>query len=211
VPRYEFSHGTSNKFWEVALSGKSFTTTYGKIGSVGQKTAKTFATPADARNECDKLVAEKRKKGYVLVGKKAAKAAKPETAAATKKTVTVPARRRLAAAFADLNADGIVALQNVGYTMSDGWSDTNEAASEVANRGPRPRGACFYHQQDFERGKRGEGLSLAFGSYKEGHGRDAATIEIGKEIVATLKRYGFAPKWNQTVDQRIHTGKFPWK
>ena len=95
--------------------------------------------------------------------------------------------------------------------MSDGWSDTNEAASDVANRGRRPRGACFYHQQDCERGKRGEGLSLAFGSYKEGRGRDAATIEIGKEIVATLERHGFAPKWNQTVDQRIHTGKFPWK
>ena len=33
MPRYEFSEGTSSKFWEINLSGPSFTTTYGKIGA----------------------------------------------------------------------------------------------------------------------------------------------------------------------------------
>jgi hypothetical protein len=28
VPRYEFSEGSSNKFWDITLAGKSFTTTY---------------------------------------------------------------------------------------------------------------------------------------------------------------------------------------
>ena len=32
MPRYEFSDGKSNKFWQIELSGNSFTTTYGRIG-----------------------------------------------------------------------------------------------------------------------------------------------------------------------------------
>src|SRR5947199_281282 len=68
MARYEFSEGTSNKFWEINLSGKSFTTTYGKIGTPGQTTMKEFASPAEAKKEHDKLVAEKTKKGYELAG-----------------------------------------------------------------------------------------------------------------------------------------------
>jgi predicted DNA-binding WGR domain protein len=64
MPRYEFSEGTSNKFWQIDLSGKSFTTTYGKIGTNGQTTVKTFKTEAEAKKEYDKLIAEKVKKGY---------------------------------------------------------------------------------------------------------------------------------------------------
>jgi uncharacterized protein (TIGR02996 family) len=77
MPRYEFSEGSSNKFWDITLTGKSFTTTYGKIGANGQTTIKTFKSDGDAKKEHDKLVAEKTKKGYKLVGGKAAKAAKP--------------------------------------------------------------------------------------------------------------------------------------
>ena len=68
MPRYEFSEGTSNKFWEIKLSGTSFTTTYGKIGTSGQTTLKEFKSAADAKKEHDKLIAEKIKKGYVLAG-----------------------------------------------------------------------------------------------------------------------------------------------
>jgi len=68
MPRYEFSEGTSNKFWEITLSGTSFTTTYGKIGTTGQTTLKEFKSAADAKKEYDKLIAEKTKKGYALVG-----------------------------------------------------------------------------------------------------------------------------------------------
>jgi predicted DNA-binding WGR domain protein len=64
MPRYEFSEGSSNKFWEINLSGKSFTTTYGKIGTSGQTTIKQWKSEAEAKKEYDKLVAEKVKKGY---------------------------------------------------------------------------------------------------------------------------------------------------
>src|SRR5689334_7399186 len=83
MPRYEYSEGSSSKFWEINLAGKSFTTTYGKIGSKGQTTIKTFSSEAEARKEHDKLIAEKVKKGYVPVGKPKARAATAPPAAVT--------------------------------------------------------------------------------------------------------------------------------
>ena len=80
MPRYEFSEGSSNKFWQIDLKGTAFTTSYGKIGSSGQTTIKNCPSAADAKKEYDKLVAEKTKKGYALVGGKAA----PKVAAAPK-------------------------------------------------------------------------------------------------------------------------------
>jgi predicted DNA-binding WGR domain protein len=68
MPRYEFIEGTSSKFWEITLSGKSFTTTYGRIGSSGQSTKKSFGSAGEAAKEYEKLVGEKTRKGYRLAG-----------------------------------------------------------------------------------------------------------------------------------------------
>ncbi len=59
-----FEQGTSNKFWRVAVSGGELVVTYGRIGSAGQRNVKQFDSPARARREMDKLVAEKLGKGY---------------------------------------------------------------------------------------------------------------------------------------------------
>ena len=95
MPRYEFAEGGSNKFWEITLTGKSFTTTYGKIGAAGQTTIKSFGSDAEAKKEADKLTAEKVKKGYALAaGTPAAgvKAAAPAPAkAAPAKAAPAPA------------------------------------------------------------------------------------------------------------------------
>lgn len=63
MPRYEFSEGASNKFWQIELTGTSFTTTFGKIGTAGQSSTKAFDSEAKAALEYNKLVAEKTKKG----------------------------------------------------------------------------------------------------------------------------------------------------
>ena len=68
MARYEFSDGSSNKFWDITISGKSFTVRFGRIGTAGQEQTKSFTTADLARTEHDKLVAEKTKKGYKLVG-----------------------------------------------------------------------------------------------------------------------------------------------
>lgn len=66
MARYEFSEGSSNKFWEITLDDTTVTTRYGRIGSDGQETTKDYKTKAEAKKAYDKLVAEKTKKGYTL-------------------------------------------------------------------------------------------------------------------------------------------------
>ena len=75
--RFEFVDSTSNKFWEVDVDGKTLNVTFGKIGTKGQSKPKDFATPEIAKAEMEKLIKEKTGKGYVEVGGKKVKAAKP--------------------------------------------------------------------------------------------------------------------------------------
>ncbi|MBN1610607.1 MAG: WGR and DUF4132 domain-containing protein [Polyangiaceae bacterium] len=65
--RFEFSKGSSNKFWQVEQRGASLVIQWGKIGTNGQSQTKEFAGDAKAKSETDKLIAEKKKKGYVEV------------------------------------------------------------------------------------------------------------------------------------------------
>jgi predicted DNA-binding WGR domain protein len=64
----EFEEGTSSKFWRARVEGKTLYVNYGKIGSNGQTQVKDFGTNDLAQKEYDKLVREKRKKGYVDSG-----------------------------------------------------------------------------------------------------------------------------------------------
>src|SRR5579872_5985911 len=69
---------------------------------------------------------------------------------------------RLDRVFDSLNQRGIVALQNAGYTQSDGYSEVREAYSGREDQA-KIFGYCFYHEQDLDRAMEGEGLNLAFG------------------------------------------------
>jgi predicted DNA-binding WGR domain protein len=112
MPRYEFVEGSSSKFWLIALTGKSFTTTYGRIGGSGASTTKSFSSPAEAAKEYEKLIGEKVRKGYELVGgkskagraapkapAKAATKAAAKTAAKVKTKPTGPFAKEFAEAF----------------------------------------------------------------------------------------------------------------
>lgn len=55
----------SSKFWEIETSDTDVTVRFGKIGTGGQTTVKSFDSAADATKHADKLIAEKTKKGYV--------------------------------------------------------------------------------------------------------------------------------------------------
>lgn len=70
--RFEQIEGTSSKFWEVDVDGKSLTVRFGRIGTNGQTQTKAFATDAKASAERDKLVKEKLGKGYKEVAPPAA-------------------------------------------------------------------------------------------------------------------------------------------
>jgi predicted DNA-binding WGR domain protein len=111
MPRYEFSEGSSNKFWEINLNGKAFTTTYGKIGTSGQTSIKTWKDNAEAKKEYDKLVAEKTKKGYKPAGGNGAAAAADDdddddAPAPKKKAAAAPAKKAAAPAKAAAKGGG---------------------------------------------------------------------------------------------------------
>ncbi|VTS07151.1 WGR domain-containing protein [Tuwongella immobilis] len=61
---FTFTDAKSYKFWNIDLSGTSFTVVYGRVGTNGQTQTKSFATPEQAEKEANKLIAEKVKKGY---------------------------------------------------------------------------------------------------------------------------------------------------
>jgi DNA ligase-1 len=65
VKRYfELVDGTSKKFWEVSKKGTDVTTRYGRIGTEGRKTTKSFDDAAEAKEFYDKIIGDKKKKGY---------------------------------------------------------------------------------------------------------------------------------------------------
>ncbi|MEQ1503070.1 MAG: DUF4132 domain-containing protein [Myxococcota bacterium] len=86
MPRYELVEGTSSKFWEIALDGSAFTTTWGEIGSAGQSTTTSCSDAAKARKAHDALVAEKTAEGYALVG-----ASLPESPGEAARSASEPA------------------------------------------------------------------------------------------------------------------------
>jgi uncharacterized protein (TIGR02996 family) len=66
--KFTYSDAKSHKFWNIELTGSSYTVTYGRQGTPGTTQTKKFASPAAAQKEHDKLVAEKLKKGYTEQG-----------------------------------------------------------------------------------------------------------------------------------------------
>jgi DNA ligase-1 len=65
VRRFEFTQGSSSKFWEVWVAGSQMHTRYGRIGSGGQTTTKDYADEGAALKAMDKMIGEKMGKGYV--------------------------------------------------------------------------------------------------------------------------------------------------
>jgi len=45
--RFEFEEGTASKFWEITVTGGTITVRFGRLGSDGQASTKTFATPQE--------------------------------------------------------------------------------------------------------------------------------------------------------------------
>lgn len=114
---------------------------------------------------------------------------------------------RLDAAFAELDAAGVVALHVAGSTQSAGWSAVMEAAEE---RDPSPAGGVFYHDQDLEDALEGRALHLAFGALADD--ADAAeTVALGQRIVDVVRSHGLEPSWSGSPDSRIALAPFVWR
>ena len=62
---FEFVDDKSSKFWEISADGVNVTFRFGRIGASGQTQTKTFADESAAQKHVQKLIGEKREKGYV--------------------------------------------------------------------------------------------------------------------------------------------------
>jgi hypothetical protein len=113
---------------------------------------------------------------------------------------------RLDAAFAELERSGLIALQNAGYTMSDGHSDVGDVLARRER--DQVKGFCFYHGQDLERAVEGGGLMLAYGDLDAEPGAKTA---VGHLVAAALRRAGFEVEWNGDPEKRIFLPRVDWK
>jgi hypothetical protein len=116
---------------------------------------------------------------------------------------------RLDRAFVRLASEGVICLQNAGYTQSDGYDDCREAGRRHPDHSS-VRGYCFYHGQDTERVVEGEGLFLAFGPV-DAKREEADGPVIGRLVIAALTAEGLHPQWDGTFAQRIHIPQFKWQ
>lgn len=113
---------------------------------------------------------------------------------------------RLDQVFEALDAQGILCLQNAGYTRSDGHEDAQERLSQVP--AGRYWGYLFYHGQDLEGAVDGEGLWLAFDHV---NGEPPEILKVGLAVNEALLKAGFSTQWNETHDRRIHVIPLDWK
>jgi len=116
---------------------------------------------------------------------------------------------RLDSAFAAINRRDVIALQNAGYTQSDGYGDFRAALAEYPDA-LRIVGYCFYQGQDLERAVRGDGLYLAFGP-RDAKLEATVGIDVGRIIVDEVQRVGLAVEWNGTFKQRILLPRLTWQ
>ncbi len=64
-PRYfEYVGGNSAKFWEISVAGGDVTVRYGRIGTNGQTSTKSFNDSEKANQHAEKLIEAKTDKGY---------------------------------------------------------------------------------------------------------------------------------------------------
>ena len=59
--------GTSDKFWEVEVTGQEVTVRFGRNGTNGQANTKSFPDGPAANKHAERLIREKTAKGYIEV------------------------------------------------------------------------------------------------------------------------------------------------
>ena len=115
---------------------------------------------------------------------------------------------RLDEAFAELEEWHLIAMQNAGYTQSDGMGDMSEIWHERGGAASGIVGYCFYHGQDLERAVKGEPLYLTYGDIA---GDDAKGVAIGKLICSVLEKHAFTVEWDEDIKTRIQIPGIEWR
>ncbi|MFH5803911.1 DUF6891 domain-containing protein [Alienimonas sp. DA493] len=121
---------------------------------------------------------------------------------------------RLDAAFAALEAAGVVCRQNFSCCGNCGVAEIGAEMDGAAAAGKRIRGYAFYHMQDTESAVDGYGLCLNYGPRWEEGLTDAdyapRATAIGREVAAALADAGLAVDWDGSLNRRISV-TLDWK
>ena len=107
---------------------------------------------------------------------------------------------RLDRAFAELEANGIVAIQNAVCCQSCAMEDVWFGIERMRAAGTPVRGYTFFHEQDTEAALLRDALYLAYGSTEKDP--DLA-LQIGHAVQEQLEAWGFQVTWNGELRQRI--------
>lgn len=114
---------------------------------------------------------------------------------------------RLDAAFARLDAAGIVARHDFSCCQNCGHGEMWALVEDAVADGRDIRGYAFYHQQDTEHAVEGHGLFVAWGAAEAG---EPALASVGNEVAVALRREGLNVKWNGDAKTRISVS-MEWK
>jgi hypothetical protein len=107
---------------------------------------------------------------------------------------------RLNAAFADLEAQGVLARQQFMCCYNCGHRCLGEEAERQRKEGVNVRGYVFYDAQSADDAKEGQGVWL---HYYCAWGAGSSTRSIGREIVAVLRSHGLHPIWSGSASKSI--------
>lgn len=110
------------------------------------------------------------------------------------------AQARLDSMFEALTQAGLVAMQDVGTTQSDGFDDCSEVFDERGGVAAGLQGFCFYTRPDRNRAKKEGRLDLAFWGAPEG--ADADMLRVGGLIVRAAEAAGLPVVWNGSAARR---------
>ncbi len=119
---------------------------------------------------------------------------------------------RVAAAFAELEASGVVARMSFTCCQNCG---AHEIGDEVPP-GASPRGYVFFHRQDAERlGEPDAALYLSYGAFSgpdlTAGLHEAEALAVGNLVTHTLEANGLRVDWDGTLAKRIHVVDLDWR
>jgi hypothetical protein len=114
---------------------------------------------------------------------------------------------RLDAAFAALNAEGIVAKQDFSCCNNCGFAEIWDEVEEAEKR-QSVEGYVFYHLQATERAIKTGQLLMAYGCIEDD---PEAFQRVGIKIVAELRRFALNASWGGTAGHPIVVEDIVWR
>ncbi len=167
--RFEFSEGSSNKFWEVKVEDSVQVVRFGKIDTAGQEKEKDFDSPREAKADTKKLITEKVGKGYVEVGGKPKSAGNPELEAAIEQNLDDPNPYLVYADWLQAKGDPLGELIVVQHQAATDAARSKELEKTAKALITKNKAAFLGALADFPTSKDGKGIEIVwqFGFMKE--------------------------------------------